>query len=376
MTYRHILMALLLCTALPLAAQHKSAAKAARPAKAAPRHSARYTAMLPATAKVMFTDSVVVAKHDFLAHLPLCSEAGSVTTLPGRHGADAMPLTVYQNELADRRIIADGDTAASHLAAQTLVGGQWSEPLALAGIDTDVYRHACAPFMASDGTTLFFAAKGEHSLGGYDIFMTTYDADSQQWYEPQNYGLPFNSEANEYFLAVDDLDSLGWLVTDRRQAPDSVCIYTFELTPTRRDFQADDVSDERLAAYADISAIRATWAFGNRKAAQRRLAAMTGRAQQAAAPTLRFAVSDSRVVSDPTQWRSAKSPRLYAQLTELQHLADATRQELDSCRRQYAAQPDRRAALRPRIANLESQLSQQLHDSHDLAKKIRNLENQ
>lgn len=49
--------------------------------------------------------------------------------------------------------------------------------------------------------------------------------------------MPFNSTANEYLLAIDDYDTLGWLVTDRNQPADSVCIYTFEPTSIRKDFR-------------------------------------------------------------------------------------------------------------------------------------------
>lgn len=377
MTLKHICAALMLCAALPLAAQRKATPKPARTAKATATHHPLYRSMLPATAKVMFIDSVVVPKTSFLASLPLCSEAGAISVRPDKQAADGMPLTVYQNELADRRFLADGDTAHSHLAAQTLIGNQWGKPEPLNGIDQQVFTHACAPFLASDGTTLFFAAQGERSLGGYDIFMTTYDGDNQQWYEPQNYGLPFNSEANEYLLAVDDLDSLGWLVTDRRQAPDSVCIYTFELTHSRRDFQDDDDTDDaRLTRYADINAIRDTWTFGNRKAALQRLADMKKRAQKATAPNLHFPVSDSRVVNTTQQWKNSKSARLYAQLTELQQIAVTTQQSLDNCRKQFANNPANRAALRTQILQLEQQLGQQQQDCLALAKKIRNLENQ
>ena len=54
------------------------------------------------------------------------------------------------------------------------------------------------PSMNSDGITLYFAAKGEASLGGYDIFITRYDAEDGSYLKPDNMGLPFNSPFNEY----------------------------------------------------------------------------------------------------------------------------------------------------------------------------------
>ena len=52
--------------------------------------------------------------------------------------------------------------------------------------------------MLSDGLTLYFAAQGPESIGGYDIFMTTYDAAEGRFLKPENIGMPFNSTANDY----------------------------------------------------------------------------------------------------------------------------------------------------------------------------------
>ena len=47
------------------------------------------------------------------------------------------------------------------------------------------------------------------------------------FYIPDNYGLPYNSTANDYFLAIDERNNLGWLVSDRYQPEDKVCILYF-----------------------------------------------------------------------------------------------------------------------------------------------------
>ena len=215
MRLKYIGILLLLCMALPVAAQKKGAkggkaTKVVKPVAHVETSGQKlFKSMLPSTAKVMFIDSVVVSKADFLSRVPLNKESGSLTARKGKVGHGGVLLTQYQNDFGDRRIYAEGDTTATHLLAQTLVGKQWSAPHPLAGLDGNEYPRACFPFLASDGVTLFFAAQGPHSMGGYDIFMTTYDNDEAQWYEPQNYGLPFNSTANEYLLAIDDYDTLG-----------------------------------------------------------------------------------------------------------------------------------------------------------------------
>ncbi len=355
--------------------------KVARATNAAPRVETAglkmRKAMLPATAKVMFVDSVVVSKAGFLKRLPISRDAGTLSVRDGRKGRGGMPFTQYENEFGDRRVFADGDTAAVKLYAQTLLGTGWDDAQPLPGLDFGEYEDACYPFLASDGVTLYFAAKGPHSMGGYDLFMTTYDNDNARWYEPQNYGLPFNSTANDYLLAIDDVDTLGWLVTDRYQPADSVCIYTFVPTYPRKDFQADDIDEARLARYADIASIRDTWKFGDRKAALARQAA-TKAGGKAEDPTggIRFVVNDRKVITSTSQFKKAESKRLYAQLQELEKLSGETERSLAELRGKYAKTPSSRQSLRADILKMEKELAQQEIDRKGLAKKIRNLENQ
>ena len=368
---------LLLSVAMPGKAQKKGARVTRQMPRVETAGHKMFKSMLPATAKVMFIDSMVVSKANFLKHLTISSEVGTLSYREKRKGGEGQPFARYENALGDRRIFSDGDTVVSKLYSQTLLGKGWDVPQPLSGIDFNDYEGAGFPFLASDGVTLYFAAKGPHSMGGYDLFMTTYDSDKAQWYEPQNYGLPFNSTANDYLLAVDDIDTLGWLVSDRYQHADSVCIYTFVPTYPRKDFQEDDLDDARLTRYADITSIRDTWKFGDRKAALARLAAMkaTGKVKDGAGE-MRFVVNDKRVVTAASQFRKAESKRLYAQLQELEKLSEQTAQTLADLRRKYRQSPASREAIGSEILKMEKESGQQEMDRKGLIKRIRNLENQ
>lgn len=368
---------LLLSVAMPVKAQKKGARVVRQVPRVETAGHKMFKSMLPATAKVMFIDSVVVSKANFLKHLTISSEVGTLSYRKAPKGREDHPFTQYENALGDRRIFADGDTVASKLYSQTLLGKGWDGPQPLPGIGFDDYEGADFPFLASDGVTLYFAAKGAHSMGGYDLFMTTYDSDKAQWYEPQNYGLPFNSTANDYLLAVDDLDTLGWLVSDRYQPADSVCIYTFVPTYPRKDFQEDDIDDARLTRYAEISSIRDTWKFGDRKAALARLEAIKAAGKvKNATERMRFVINDKRVVTAVSQFKKAESKRLYAQLQELEKLSEQTAQALAELRRKYKQSPASREVAGSEILKLEKESDQQETDRKGLVKRIRNLENQ
>lgn len=368
---------LLVVAVLPCVAQKK----AARAVRSLPHLESAgqklFKSMLPATAKVMFIDSMVVSKAHFLSRLPIGREAGTLSVKEAAKGKGGVPYAQYENEFADRRIFVDGDSTTTKLYSQILLGKGFGSTHPLEGIDFGEYEQPCFPFLASDGVTLYFGAKGPHSMGGYDLFMTTYDNDKAQWYEPQNYGLPFNSTANDYLLAIDDLDTLGWLVTDRYQPADSVCIYTFVPAFPRKDFQEDDVDEAHLMRYAEISSIRDTWKFGDRKAALARLAALKARGKATEkAEGMHFAINDRKVVTSISQFRKAESKRLYAQLQELDKLSEATARSLSDLRAKYAEQPASRNTLVEEILKREKESAQQQTDRKNIAKRIRNLENQ
>lgn len=329
--------------------------------------------MLGATAKVMFIDSVVVDKAGFMAHLPLNEESGSLqVTNPQADVANQM--VCYQNEFGDRRILAGGDSVNSALYTQTMLAGNWSKPQLISDFDTTTYKLENYPFLAVDGVTLFFSAEGPESMGGRDIFMSTFNSDEAKWYNPQNYGLPFNSTANDYLLAINDLDTLGWLVSDRNQPEGKVCIYTFVPTETRQNFDDDDLDDDSLAAYARIKSIKETWMFGDRKAAMNRRDAMLKRlnARKQSASAMSFVINDKKTITSPSQFSNEESRRLYLQVVELRQMIEKTQSKLANERIAYH---DGNQALSGSIRQAEHDLEQQKADLVSLEKKIRSLEN-
>lgn len=332
--------------------------------------------MLPSTAKVMFIDSVVVGKADFLARIPLSHELGtlSVQQQPASHER----LGAYTNDFGDRKLYAMGDSVGSSLYTQTLLGGDWSKPANLSDISEEDYSFQNYPFLCSDGVTLFFSAKGPNSLGGRDIFMTIYDTDKAEWYQPQNYGLPFNSTANDYLLAIDDLDSLGWLVTDRFQPQDSVCIYTFVPTATRQDFTNDNLSDAQLQHYAKLQSIKDTWKFGNHEAAIKRKANLIYQKNNMKEnDNMHFVINDQRVITSPTAFNNDESRALFRQLTEVKSLLEQSKAKLSALRQAYhSGNSSTQSRLAGDILRLEKNVQQQRQDILSLEKQIRQKEAQ
>ena len=74
----------------------------------------------------------------------------------------------------------------------------WTSPQPLQALNTD--HDEDSPFLASDGT-LYFSSRGHSSLGGEDIFKTSYSSENQSWEKPQNMWHPINSVYDDsYFI--------------------------------------------------------------------------------------------------------------------------------------------------------------------------------
>ena len=230
-----------------------------------------YQELLPATAKLMFIDSLVVDKATFLQHIPFNDEMGTMgTTATFVKKKIDESFTTFINGFGNFAILAQGDSTHSTLYSSDKLQGKWATPERLAGI-TDEFLVPNNPFMQSDGVTLYFGAKGSKSVGGYDLFMTRYNLDEQKFMPPENMGLPYNSKANDYLLAIDEFHELGWLVTDRNQPADKVCIYVFEPKSQRLTYADMQLPKTKLESFAQIASIKDTWMNGNRNAALLRL---------------------------------------------------------------------------------------------------------
>lgn len=57
-------------------------------------------------------------------------------------------------------------------------------------------------FIHPDGKTLYFSSKGHTSIGGFDIFYSEFDEESQTWGTPVNLGYPVNSTDDDVFFVT------------------------------------------------------------------------------------------------------------------------------------------------------------------------------
>lgn len=77
--------------------------------------------------------------------------------------------------------------------------GSWG-PLTNIGAPINTRYNEDAPFITSDGNTMYFSSKGHNSMGGYDIFKSERKGDT--WSEPVNLGVPINSPGEDIYFII------------------------------------------------------------------------------------------------------------------------------------------------------------------------------
>ena len=179
------IIALALLAPVSMQAQKKKAVVKKAPVVVVeePQEDPRITDMREATQQIIFIDSVVVAKDDILSIIRLNPESGKLDTFDQFFRSEGHTDSyVYLNEMGNKCYFSD-ENANGQMQLYTLdkLGEEWSEPLALKGINEGI-SEANYPFMMTDGTTFYFAAKGKESIGGYDIFVTRSDSENGQFY--------------------------------------------------------------------------------------------------------------------------------------------------------------------------------------------------
>lgn len=335
---------------------------------------------LHATERIVVIDSVVCTAEAALKAIRLTHESGRLDTYASTyHSRDTLGATIYENELGNKRYLAVPTTseggATLRLAVSDKIGENWSNPTLLSGLgDDDITQNF--PFLLSDGVTLYYAAKGPESIGGYDIFVTRADGEDGSFLAPENMGFPFNSLDNDYLLAIDELAQLGWFITDRRQPKDTVCVYTFIPNDTRETY-GDETSDEQLRDFARLCRIQDTWSDEATVAqARQRLADLrAGKAfGKAKTPDFTFVIDDNRTYTRLSDFQSPVAREKMQQWLQLSKNVETDATMLQRLRDNYATQPAQRSQLATTIRQLESTHYPNLLRLEQLAKEIRNAE--
>ncbi len=146
---------------------------------------------------------LLVKPEDFKTGADKKKKDNSVVYLP-RSGE-----RVYYSSYGD-----NGSNGRDIYFVNRLPNGSWSKPQPMpAPVNTEYDDDY--PFLHPNGRTLYFSSKGHNSMGGYDVFKTTYDPETQSWSKPENLEFPINSPDDDILFVTDSLEKTAFFSTGR-----------------------------------------------------------------------------------------------------------------------------------------------------------------
>jgi hypothetical protein len=276
---------------------------------------------------IQIIDSVVVDKNLFLSAYFLGESSGKLEK--------ASETVFHENQLGERRFFGKKD-ADNHfrLHSQLLISGKWSEEKLL-NLPIDSLADDNYPFVMPDGLTIYYASTGRESIGGYDLFISRYNMNNDLYLAPNQMGMPFNSIYNDYMLAIDEMNGIGYFVSDRFQPEDKVIVYSFipndEFTPVENE------DKQVLIQRAKISSIQDTWIPGMDYRAQIvKIRESIEKEKHIVKKDFTFVINDNIVYYKLSDFDSDAAKKSFLSAKDLLEKINAMESQLDTQRKAYA----------------------------------------
>ena len=335
--------------------------------------------MLKGVEDVCIIDSFVVDKANFLSAYKISEESGKLFTFneffqtEGDH-----PGTVYETEIGNKIYYSEkGERGNLDIFSKNKLLNEWSNGRPLPG-SINESGNANYPFVLSDGVTIYYATDGE-GLGGYDIFVTRYNTNTDSYLTPENVGMPFNSPYNDYMYVIDEFNDLGWFASDRYQPEGKVCIYVFIPNSSKQVYNYEGMDPDKMISLAQLHSIKDTWTDTDAvEAAQERLrTAANAKPQTTKKHDFQFIIDDHSTYYQLDDFRSPQAKASYGKYNQLEQSYKQLQEKLEDMRSEYSrANKQEKDKMSAAILDLEQRVRQLSTEMEQTAIQVRNLEKQ
>ena len=331
--------------------------------------------MMEKVEDIQIIDSLVVDKDNFLSAYILSEESGTLDSYKDFFQTnEPVSSTVYKNQKGDKIYYAHStDNDHYCLFTQSMLMDEWGNekqlPMNINSNDDDNY-----PFVLSDGATIYYSSKGNGSIGGYDLFVTRYNINSDTYLAPEQLGMPFNSPYNDYMMVFDEVKGLGWFVSDRFQPEGKACVYLFIPNPEHKRVESEDIEMKRTRAA--ITSIRDSWKEGSDYTDLIRLShTEIPYGEEKIEKDFEFIIAGNIVYYKLDEINSPEAKSYYEKVVALNKQIKELNEKLDGLRTSYVkGNTARKEQLKPTILQAEEQLNALLEQPGELEKKARNAE--
>ena len=335
--------------------------------------------MLKGVEDVCIIDSFVVDKANFLSAYKISEESGKLFTFNEFFQTEGdQPGTVYETEIGNKIYYSEkGERGNLDIFSKNKLLNEWSNGRPLPG-SINESGNANYPFVLSDGVTIYYATDGE-GLGGYDIFVTRYNTNTDSYLTPENVGMPFNSPYNDYMYVIDEFNNLGWFASDRYQPEGKVCVYVFIPASSKQVYNYESMDKNKLIKLAQLHSIRDTWTNESLVAdARKRLQeTMQEKMKIKKRHEFEFVIDDRNIYHYAADFRSPQAKAQFRNYLQLKESYNQQQNKLENMRTQYSrANQNERSKMAPAILDLEKRVLQLANEVDRTAIQVRKLEKQ
>ena len=333
--------------------------------------------MLKGVEDVCVIDSFVIDKANFLKAYKISEESGKLFTYndyfktKGYH-----PGTVYETEIGNRIYYSEQGEESLNILSKTKMLDEWSQGKPLPG-SINASGNANYPYVLSDGVTIYYASDGDGSMGGYDIFVTRYNTNTDTYLVPENVGMPFNSPYNDYMYVIDEYNNLGWFASDRFQPEGKVCIYVFIPNNSKQTYNYEAMDRKQMIRLAQIHSLKETWKDKQTvaEALQRLEAAISHKPKERRKIDFEFVIDDNTTYYLMTDFKSAKAKQLFLRYRQMEKDYLQQEEKLNNLRQQYSTgNKQGKERMAPAILDLEKRILQMSEELAALEINVRNAE--
>lgn len=329
--------------------------------------------MLSSVEDLLIMDSLVVDKKTFFTHYDLSKDAGKLFAAIDVDSATRVPYTGFLPERADRMFYVDTLMGKSDIFQTNKLLDGWSEKQSVS-VNVNTAANENFPFLMSDGITLYYASDSPASMGGYDIFVTRFRSDTNDYLSPENVGMPFNSPYNDYLLVFDEEKKQGWFASDRYQTYGKVIIYKFKTRDQRKEIQTEDV-EERIR-FAQLKQYNLFMLSHDSSSVSILDSVPLLKTPSVQLEQMNFVVNDTLVYRSPSDFVSQEALAMYLKGAQLDEKIKYIKSLLVQKRQEYsmAENSDQKQLLLPELLGLEQELNKLISEPNVYLKDARNLE--
>ncbi len=307
--------------------------------------------MLKGVEEVCFIDSFVVDKEKFLDAYKISPESGKLFMYDtyfndsGKEGG-----TVYETELGNKLYYSEmqPDSTLSILSRNKLLD-KWSDGSLLPGSINEA-MNADYPYVLTDGITIYYASDGPGSMGGYDIFVTRYNTNTDSYLMPENV-----------------------------QPEGKVCIYVFIPNSSKQVYNYEGMDPDKMISLAQLHSIKDTWTDTDAvEAAQERLrTAANAKPRTTKKHDFQFIIDDHSTYYQLDDFRSPQAKASYGKYNQLEQNYKQLQEKLEDMRSEYSrANKQEKDKMSAAILDLEQRVRQLSTEMEQTAIQVRNLEKQ